>query len=210
MSAKEILEKYNYNLDQIPKELHTKKLCKLAVKKNGYNLKSIQKEFLSYKICKLAVIEKPSIIEYIPEEYMSQELCDIAFSLSKFSIIDFDDSFKTQEMVDEMDLEDLRFYINYLPKRLHTFEIYTKIFNKKLESEVTNCKTKFLEALDEDENNTVVYSIFHGETDPSLIGIYKNYKVAKQARKDYVNCEDTDGYTRDIEFVSIMRHIVQN
>lgn len=69
---------FSLNLKYVPDEFKTPELCKLAVKDKGYNLAYVPDKLKTYELCKIAVTDNGVNIQKVPNKFKTVELCKIA------------------------------------------------------------------------------------------------------------------------------------
>lgn len=62
-------------LKNVPIELRTEKLCKLAVSCNGMNIKHVPGKYITQEICDMAVESNHKVFPYIMQKYMTKAMC---------------------------------------------------------------------------------------------------------------------------------------
>jgi hypothetical protein len=77
---KNALEQGELELYNVPEELRTPELCKIAVSKNGKALEYVPEELKTPEICKIAVSQNGMVLEHVPEELRTPEIYKIAVS----------------------------------------------------------------------------------------------------------------------------------
>jgi hypothetical protein len=85
---KNALEQGELELNEIPEELRTPAICKIAVSQDGTALKYVPEELPEYlKICKIAVSHDGWALKYVPEELPEYlKICKIAVSQDAWAL----------------------------------------------------------------------------------------------------------------------------
>jgi Domain of unknown function (DUF4116) len=86
------------NLTQIPEELRTPEICKLAVSQEGWTLGSVPKQLRTPEICKLAVSQEGRALNAVPFNIRTPELCKLAVSQNGRALLFVPEELKTPEI----------------------------------------------------------------------------------------------------------------
>ena len=97
-------------------------VCEQVLKINGRFLEDIPNNLISYNLCKIAVQNDGFALRYVPKEYMTEELCLIAVNHDPFAIGFIPETIITQEMCLAA-VKGSGYVLRYIPKYLLTHEL---------------------------------------------------------------------------------------
>jgi hypothetical protein len=86
------------NLKNVPNNLRSFELCKIAVASFGPALKHVPNELKTREMCEIAVNQDGVALEFVPSEMIDALICELALSNCKMAYIFIPDVLKTKEM----------------------------------------------------------------------------------------------------------------
>jgi len=124
----------NYqSFEEVPNNLKTPEICRIAVKYDGKDIKYVPEEKRDFDICTTAIIDKNAILQYIPNEHKTYENCFIAVISSGNELEYVPDELKTKELC-YIAIRNDGYALEYVPESLKTFDLCSTAIKKYLYS----------------------------------------------------------------------------
>ena len=121
-------------LEDVPVQLRTEELCRLAVSNDGWALRYVPEELRTEELCRVAVSNNGKALEYVPDRLRTEELCRVAVSSNRWALGYVPEELKTEELFRVAVNQNIDALRSYIPEQSRTIDLYVLALKKDVKA----------------------------------------------------------------------------